>query len=73
MTASEAASNDLLSSYDAGKFFDELFSGRESGSAQVALIRERLGRLTFEDLRRRSQDAERELYNLGITFLVYSV
>lgn len=72
MTASDAASNDLLSSYDAGKFFDELFSDRDSGSAQVALIRERLGRLTFEDLRRRSQDAERELYNLGITFLVYS-
>ncbi|MFC5308079.1 circularly permuted type 2 ATP-grasp protein [Azospirillum picis] len=38
----------------------------------TALIRQRLAALDFEELRRRAQDAERELYNLGITFIVYS-
>ncbi|WP_247871923.1 circularly permuted type 2 ATP-grasp protein [Azospirillum sp. TSO35-2] len=38
----------------------------------TALIRRRLGALNFDELRRRAQDAERELYNLGITFIVYS-
>ncbi|WP_428846399.1 circularly permuted type 2 ATP-grasp protein [Azospirillum sp. A26] len=38
----------------------------------TALIRQRLAALDFDELRRRAQDAERELYNLGITFIVYS-
>ncbi|WP_114393763.1 circularly permuted type 2 ATP-grasp protein [Oleisolibacter albus] len=36
------------------------------------LIRQRLSQLEFGDLQHRAADAERELYNLGITFLVYS-
>ncbi|MFD1623024.1 circularly permuted type 2 ATP-grasp protein [Azospirillum griseum] len=38
----------------------------------TALIRQRLSGLDFDELRRRAQDVERELYNLGITFIVYS-
>ncbi|MFP5512635.1 MAG: circularly permuted type 2 ATP-grasp protein [Alphaproteobacteria bacterium] len=41
-------------------------------AAHTALIRQRLAALDFDELRRRAQDAERELYNLGITFIVYS-
>ncbi|WP_264665364.1 circularly permuted type 2 ATP-grasp protein [Azospirillum fermentarium] len=41
-------------------------------AAHTALIRERLAAIDFDDLRRRAADVERELYNLGITFLVYS-
>ncbi|WP_366656761.1 circularly permuted type 2 ATP-grasp protein [Fodinicurvata sp. EGI_FJ10296] len=37
-----------------------------------ATVRERLCRFTIEDLRVRSEEASRELYNLGITFLVFS-
>ncbi len=35
-------------------------------------IRDRLSALSIEELRRRAADAEAELYNLGITFTVYS-
>jgi len=35
-------------------------------------VRERLSKLSIAELRRRATDAEAELYNLGITFTVYS-
>jgi uncharacterized circularly permuted ATP-grasp superfamily protein len=38
----------------------------------AAPVRDRLGALSIEDLHRRSAAAEAELYNLGITFTVYS-
>ncbi|WP_448188488.1 circularly permuted type 2 ATP-grasp protein [Azospirillum sp. sgz301742] len=63
---------DLLASYDAGIFYDELFGSSGKPAEHTRPIRERLGRLDFEDLRRRASDAEKELYNLGITFLIYA-
>ena len=68
----EGKATDLLTNYDPGLYFDELFGGRDCPAEHTALIRQRLAGLNFGDLLRRSQDAERELYNLGITFLVYS-
>lgn len=44
----------------------------ELPAEHTALIRQRLSGLDFDELRRRAQDVERELYNLGITFIVYS-
>ncbi|HWK48112.1 MAG TPA: circularly permuted type 2 ATP-grasp protein [Stellaceae bacterium] len=41
-------------------------------SADTQPIRDRLGRLSVEALKRRALDAEAELFNLGITFTVYS-
>ena len=70
MTGTKAV--DLLSSYDSGVYFDELFGKPGMEAAHTALIRERLAAIDFDDLRRRAADVERELYNLGITFLVYS-
>jgi uncharacterized circularly permuted ATP-grasp superfamily protein len=61
-----------LHRYDQAGFYDELFGGREQSAPHAALIRERLAALAFDDIHRRSEDAARELYNLGITFLVYS-
>lgn len=72
MSASASRPNDILADYDQGLYYDELFGLRDSPVDHTALIRQRLSSLDFEDLRRRLQDAERELYNLGITFLVYS-
>ena len=72
MTATEPRPNDLLHRYDQAGFYDELFGGREQLAPHAALIRERLSALAFDDIHRRSEDAARELYNLGITFLVYS-
>jgi uncharacterized circularly permuted ATP-grasp superfamily protein len=62
----------LLSTYDRGGFFCELFGNDEKPAKHTKAIIERLNSLDFQDLRRRSKDAEHELYNLGITFVVYS-
>ena len=73
MANSEAHAVDktgLLSGYDAGDFFCELFGRR--GLTHTREIRRRLDALDIAGLRRRAQDAESELFNLGITFTVYS-
>lgn len=72
MSVPEGKPSDLLSSYNPGLYFDELFGAMDSPAEHTALIRQRLAALDFDELRRRAQDAERELYNLGITFIVYS-
>ncbi|PWC53283.1 hypothetical protein TSO221_11290 [Azospirillum sp. TSO22-1] len=71
-TAPQAGARNLLASYDAGIFYDELFGNADKPAGHTRLIRERLNQLDFEDLRRRATDAEKELYNLGITFLIYA-
>ncbi len=58
--------------YDPGGYYCEMLGGERASEAGIALIRERIGRLSMGELRRRAELAERELYNLGITFTVYS-
>jgi uncharacterized circularly permuted ATP-grasp superfamily protein len=65
-----ATQGGLLAGYDPGDFFCELHGARRDPA--VALVIERLAAMDIDELRRRAQDAERELYNLGITFTVYS-
>ncbi|MFV3076149.1 circularly permuted type 2 ATP-grasp protein [Niveispirillum fermenti] len=62
----------MLSSYDANGFYDELFGTASHPALHTEAVKDRLRQLDYDDLRRRASDAERELYNLGITFLVYS-
>jgi uncharacterized circularly permuted ATP-grasp superfamily protein len=58
--------------YDPGEFWCEL-TGREGvPTDSTRLICERLAAMDGSELRRRAQAAERELFNLGITFTVYS-
>jgi len=58
--------------YDPAGYYCEML-GRDRGSeAALAAIRDRLGRISMAELRRRAELAERELFNLGITFTVYS-
>jgi len=57
----------VLNGYDPNGFYCEML-----GNAANQPIRDRLAGLTIEALQRRSADAEAELYNLGITFTVYS-
>jgi len=64
----------LLSGYAAEKFFCELMGapqGRKP-SPQHTKIAKRLAGMSLDGLRRRASAAERELYNLGITFTVYT-
>ena len=59
-----------LAGYDQGDFFCEMF-GR-NGLSHTRRIRNLLGDMDAATLRRRAKDAERELFNLGITFTVYT-
>lgn len=70
MTTADPAG--LLAKYDPDGFFCEMFGdGPGPARGREALV-ERLDRFTVKDLKRRAQYAERELYNLGITFTVYT-
>jgi uncharacterized circularly permuted ATP-grasp superfamily protein len=57
----------VLDGYDPQGFFCEML--RDAASEAV---RERLSRMSIEALEKRAADANAELYNLGITFTVYS-
>src|ERR1051325_11372616 len=57
----------VLQDYDPKGFYCELLN-----SAADPRIRERLAATPILDLARRAGDAEEALYNLGITFTVYS-
>jgi len=66
-------SSDLFSGYDANGFFCEMFGAPGAGPLpDTALIRSRLGRMRPATLKRRAKATDRELFNLGITFTVYS-
>ena len=62
----------LFAGYDAGAYFCEMLRGEGLSDPAIDRIVERLATMDLQELRRRAQDAERELYNLGITFTVYS-
>ena len=57
----------ILDGYDPGAFYCEML-----GSAASAGVRERLSGLSIDALKDRAAAANAELYNLGITFTVYS-
>lgn len=59
-----------LANYDAGSFYCEMFGRR--GLSHTAEIRKRLDALDIRELIARSKEADKELFNLGITFTVYS-
>src|SRR5258708_6113520 len=64
-------SSGLLDAYDAGGFYCEMLYGA-ARDPRIAQVLARLHQVSPDDLRRRAEIAEAELYNLGITFTVYS-
>lgn len=62
----------LLAGYDPDPYFCEMLSQRDDGAALLKAVTERLNGLEPDDLRKRAARAERELFELGITFTVYS-
>ncbi len=62
----------LFANYDQRGFYCEMFGTAERPAEHAAEIRARLDRLKVSTLRRRAAASERELFNLGITFTVYS-
>ncbi len=63
---------DCFAGYGSDGYYCEMLGNPEAPLPRVAGLIERLGRVSLEELRRRARDAETELYNLGITFTVYS-
>jgi uncharacterized circularly permuted ATP-grasp superfamily protein len=61
----------LLDSYDKGRFFCELLDCAAHDPAVAAIVA-RLSKMDAEELKRRAVIAEAELFNLGITFAVYT-
>ena len=57
----------VLDGYDPQEFYCEML---RSGASRA--VRERLAGLSIEALKQRAANANAELYNLGITFTVYS-
>ena len=67
-----AAQANPLAGYDHDGFWCEMYGARTSPSPHAAGVCRRLSGMDLAELRRRAQAAEHELFNLGITFTVYS-
>ncbi len=61
-----------LDTYNAGNHYCELSGSPAERNRYLAMLWHRLQQLEVQVLRERSEDAERELFTLGITFTVYS-
>lgn len=62
----------VLEGYDPGKFYCELLGAEKQPGRQVAPLWHALETSDLDILKLRAGDAERELFNLGITFTVYT-
>jgi len=65
-------SKGLFANYDRAGFFCEMFGGSAHPASHTDPIRDRMRNMKVSTLQRRAQSSDRELYNLGITFTVYS-
>jgi len=64
--------NNLFTGYDQQHFYCELFGSGDRQPAHTRKLVSRLAKMKGSTLRRRAKATEAELYNLGITFTVYS-
>jgi len=62
----------LFDQYEAGQFFDEMFSADGSVRPHYRLIRERFSEMELAEFDRKRALAERSYLNQGVTFTVYS-
>src|SRR5918996_87524 len=58
--------------YDPAGYYCEMLGPRAEPIAATKLIRDRIASMSLHQLQERAEAAERELFNLGITFTVYS-
>ena len=58
--------------YDPAGYYCEMLGPRAEPIAATDLIRDRIASMSLAQLQERAQAAEREMFNLGITFTVYS-
>ena len=62
----------LLEGYDPGDFYCELTGAPDRPARRTVAVQKRLDGYSLAQLRRRGLAAERELFNLGVTFTVYT-
>ena len=65
-------SADPFADYDLGPFFCELTRDRPEDAGAPAAVRARIATIGLDALRARAAAAENDLFNLGITFTIYS-
>jgi uncharacterized circularly permuted ATP-grasp superfamily protein len=63
---------DPFADYDSGPFFCELTRDRLEDAGAPAAVRARIATIGLDALRARAAAAENDLFNLGITFTIYS-
>jgi uncharacterized circularly permuted ATP-grasp superfamily protein len=63
---------DPFNDYDSGPFFCELTRDRLRDGGAPAAVRARIASIGLDALRARAAAAENDLFNLGITFTIYS-
>lgn len=68
----EKVKNSLFQDYAPGDFYCELFATDERIPAHARKLVNRLAKMKLSTLRRRAEAIEQELFNLGITFTVYT-
>ncbi len=66
------AEHGVLTHYDPDGYYCEMMGRSGAAAEHTRPVRRILDELNLDTLRARARDAERELYNLGITFTVYS-
>jgi uncharacterized circularly permuted ATP-grasp superfamily protein len=69
-TQTQAQGSPVL--YRSGGFYCEMLGDADVPLPHCAAVWERIRSMDLPALRRRARAAERELFNLGITFTVYS-
>lgn len=67
-----APDSKLFSQYDHGEFFCEMQGTADMPAAHTEELVRRMNRMKISTLKRRAHASDRELFNLGITFTVYS-
>jgi uncharacterized circularly permuted ATP-grasp superfamily protein len=72
MDGTVSARDGALPGYDPGAYLCELTRARPGDGGVPALVSQRLAAMEVAELRRRAAAAERDMFNLGITFTVYS-
>ncbi len=68
----QSQSHGTMQGYDPSNFFCEMLRPGQPQHPTLTLLLSRLAALPIDSLRRRAQDAERDLLERGITFTVYS-
>ncbi|MEZ5658755.1 MAG: circularly permuted type 2 ATP-grasp protein [Burkholderiaceae bacterium] len=64
--------DDLFANYDQQGFYCELFGSSTARAEHTSTIRRRLARMKLSTLKKRARATDTELFNMGITFTVYT-